>query len=129
VKTIPTIPINTKTQNEEKSGMTKKQMVILLCTALALAAPSASSLGYAPFEVRPPEGFVPDAETATKVSEVILVRIFGEAEINFEKPLTASLQGDTWFVRGTMPPNMLGGVAEIRISKKDARVLFLKHEK
>jgi hypothetical protein len=47
-----------------------------------------------------------------------LVRIYGETQTNLEKPLKATPRGDVWIVEGTMPPNMLGGVAEVHISKK-----------
>jgi hypothetical protein len=105
--------------------MTMKQLAILL--SAALATPSASTIGMAAFEYHPPEGFVPDAETASKISEVILFRMFGETQTNLQKPLQASLEGGVWTVKGTMPPNMLGGVAELRISKKDAQILYFAH--
>ena len=101
--------------------MAMKQLVVLLGAALLLAGPSASTNGRAAFEYEPPEGFVPDAETATKISEVILAPIKGEFEASLEKPLTASLENGVWIVKGTMPPNMLGGVAEFHISKKGTR--------
>ena len=66
-------------------------------------------------------------ETTSKISEVILVRMFGETQTNLQKPLQASLKGGVWTVKGTMPPNMLGEVAELRISKKDAQILYFAH--
>jgi hypothetical protein len=105
--------------------MTMKHLIILLATALVLAAPSAVTNGIAASEWVPPDGFVPDADTAAKISEVILVRIFGEAQTDREKPFKVTLKDGGWIVEGTLPPNMLGGVAELHISKKDARILHL----
>ena len=102
-----------------------KHLIFLLAAALVFAAPSAATNGNAAFEWVPPEGFVPDADTAEKISEVILIRIFGEAQTDREKPYKVTLEDGVWIVKGTMPPNMLGGVAELHISKKDARVLYL----
>jgi hypothetical protein len=107
--------------------MTMKHLVLFLAAALLFANPSSSTYGAADPGYEPSEGFVPDADTAAKISEIILVRIYGETQTNLEKPLKAALHGDVWIVEGTMPPNMLGGVAEVHISKKDARILYLKH--
>src|SRR5579864_4089050 len=108
--------------------MRMRHLVVLLAAALALANPSASTNGIAAFEWQPPEGFVPDADTARKISEVLIVRFFGEAQADREKPLQATLEDGVWIVTGTMPPNMLGGVAELHISKKDGRILYARHE-
>ena len=105
--------------------MTAKHLVILLAGALLFAAGAAAEEKLAPFH--PPEGFVPDAETAAKISEVILIRIFGEANTAMERPLVATLKEGVWTVVGTMPPHHLGGVAELHISKKDATILFMSH--
>jgi hypothetical protein len=74
------------------------------------------------------EGFVPDASTAEKIGEVILVRFYGEANTSVKKPLTAILNNnDVWIVRSTLPPGMLGGTAELHIRKSDGAVLYLFH--
>ena len=75
----------------------------------------------------PPDGMVPNAETAIKVARAVFVAHFGEPDIELEEPLIAALVGDVWHVRGTMPPGLLGGVAEIELSKIDGRVLRLFH--
>jgi len=106
--------------------MTTKRLVILLAAALALAAPTPTH-ATEPFQFLPPDGFVPDADTAKKISEVILVRFFGAAQTDIEKPLTASFEDGVWIVKGTMPPNTLGGIAELHISKKDGAILFMSH--
>jgi NTF2 fold immunity protein len=107
--------------------MITKNLVLFLTAALLLANPSASTYGATDRGYEPPDGFVPDAETAAKISEIVLVRVYGETQTNLEKPLKATLHGDVWIVQGTMPPTMLGGVAEVHISKKDGRILYLTH--
>ena len=107
--------------------MTIKHLVVLLGAALLLAMPSVATNATVPFQYVPPDGFVPDAGTAAKISEVIFVRFFGEANTDMEKPLTATLEDGVWIVKGTMPPNVLGGIAELHISKKDGTILFMSH--
>jgi len=110
--------------------MAIKHLVVLLASALALASPSAFSESkerVPPFVYVPPDGFVPDAETAVKISEIILDRIYGQTEIDMEKPLKTTLVDGVWIVKGTMLPGMLGGVAELHINKKDGMILFLSH--
>jgi hypothetical protein len=77
----------------------------------------------------PPGGFVPDAQTAIRIAQAILVPIYGDESIEREKPLVATLDGNVWTVRGTLPPGSLGGTAIVEISKADARVLRVSHGK
>jgi hypothetical protein len=77
----------------------------------------------------PPAGIVPDAVTATRVAEDLLVPVYGRAIIDKEKPLRATLDSGAWTVRGTLPAGRLGGVAVIKISKSDGRVLYMMHGK
>ncbi|HEX3505944.1 MAG TPA: NTF2 fold immunity protein [Xanthobacteraceae bacterium] len=107
--------------------MMKKRLTLLLAAALLSTTPATAADTTAPFQFMPPEGFVPDADTARKISEVVLIRLVGEAQVEREKPLTVSLEDGVWIVKGTMPPNTLGGIAEVHISKKDGTILFLSH--
>ncbi len=86
----------------------------------------------------PPGGFVPDALTAVKVAEAVLIPVYGEKQIELERPFHAVLQGDSWTVSGTlrcpdgkggMTTDCVGGVAEVHISKRDARILAMIHGK
>jgi TonB family protein len=51
-------------------------------------------------------GPVPNQNTALKVAEPELIRIYGASVIGSEKPLIAGLSGDMWIVSGTLtlPP-------------------------
>jgi hypothetical protein len=86
----------------------------------------------------PRTGYVPDEVTAVKIAEAVLVPIYGEQHIISERPFTAELDGDVWTVTGTLhcgnqysSPTVrcVGGVAEIKISAVDARILSVKHGK
>jgi hypothetical protein len=88
--------------------------------------------------VKPSSGFVPDAATAVKVAESVLTPIYGEKMIQSERPFTATLEGDIWTVNGTLPcpeaktdnrVSCKGGVATVKISKTDARIIFMWHGK
>jgi hypothetical protein len=76
----------------------------------------------------PENGFVPNDRTAIAIADVVLVEIYGEKQINEERPFSAKLEHEVWVVRGTLhTPN--GGVAEIRISKRDGCILHVTHGK
>lgn len=85
---------------------------------------------------RPKEGFVPDSSTAIKVAEAVLIPVYGQKQIQSEEPFTATLKNGVWTVQGTLhcPDGeggsttlCDGGVAVIRISKADARILSMIH--
>jgi hypothetical protein len=83
----------------------------------------------------PAGGYVPDAVTAVKIAEAVLVPVYGEQKIASERPFKAKLDGDVWTVDGTlycadgkigMCP---GGTATVKLSKNDAHILFMMHYK
>jgi len=75
----------------------------------------------------PPEGYVPDAATATRIAEAVLVPIYGARQIQSEQPLRATLRGNVWEVTGHLPAGRLGGIAVVEIAKRDARILRVSH--
>ncbi len=75
----------------------------------------------------PANGFVPDADTAIRIAEAVLVPIYTKAKINSEKPFTGQLRDDVWIVRGHMPAHVLGGVVEAHVSKTTGTILFVLH--
>jgi hypothetical protein len=85
---------------------------------------SAQQKGY-----MPKDGFVPDEKTAVAIAETILIPIYGKEQINSEKPLNAKLKNGIWIVQGSLPEGYDGGVAEVRLSKQDARIIFVEHTK
>jgi len=86
----------------------------------------------------PKEGFVPDKQTAVRIAEAVLIPVYGERQIESERPFEASLREGIWTVTGTLrcPDGKggvttlcLGGVAEVQISKSDARIVSMGHGK
>jgi hypothetical protein len=86
----------------------------------------------------PTDGFVPDSQTAVKVAEAVLIPVYGEKQICSEEPFTAELKGAVWTVGGTLrcpdgkggfTTDCDGGVAVVKLSKTDGRVLFMLHYK
>jgi hypothetical protein len=78
----------------------------------------------------PVQGFVPDAMTAKKIAEVVLVPIYGQTQIDLEKPFQVTLDHNAegvWVVRGQLQSGFAGGVFTIRIQKQDGKILSLDH--
>jgi NTF2 fold immunity protein of polymorphic toxin system component len=85
--------------------------------------------------VKPKEGFVPNAETAVKVGEAVLMPVYGEKQIFGERPFKAALHGDVWTVEGTLhcggqpDTECHGGTAVVKISKTSGQILYMMHYK
>jgi hypothetical protein len=86
----------------------------------------------------PKKGYVPDSATAVKIAEAVLIPVYGEKQVESERPFTAKLEENVWTVYGTLhcpdgkggtTTHCDGGVAEVHISKVDARILSLNHYK
>jgi hypothetical protein len=86
----------------------------------------------------PVRGCVPDAATAVKIAEAVLIPVYGEKQIVSERPFHATLKDDVWTVDGTLTcPDgkggtttiCIGGAASVKLSKRDARILFMIHYK
>jgi hypothetical protein len=103
--------------------------VLLFCSLLVapyvLKAGLLSKTNYIPAD-----GFVPDSKTAIGVGEAVLIPVYGEDRIRSEEPFSADLNGDVWFVHGTLPkPHNEGGVAQVSISKSKGCILPMIHGK
>ncbi|MBZ5663186.1 MAG: YbbC/YhhH family protein [Acidobacteriia bacterium] len=108
-----------------------KTRVILACTVLL--ASELVGQGY-----KPTSGYVPDSRTAVRIAEAVLIPVYGERQIEAERPFTASLKNGIWTVTGTLrcpdgkggtTTSCDGGVAEVRISKNDAQIIYMLHGK
>jgi hypothetical protein len=81
----------------------------------------------------PKGGFVPDRETAIRIAEAVWIPLYGEARISQEKPFVAELHDGVWTVSGTFHSEAgttrKGGVATIKISKLDGRIIMASHGK
>ncbi len=103
--------------------------------ACALVLVSTASLAQPRHNYAPPNGVVPNEETAVRIAEAVLSPVYGRSLIESERPFHAMLAGDIWTVTGSMhcerlgggPHSCVGGVAEIDISKHDGRVTRITH--
>ena len=77
--------------------------------------------------VEPKAGLVPDEQTAIRIAVAIWEPIYGKESISRERPYRAVLSNGIWTVTGSLPQNMVGGVAVAEISQADARVLRVSH--
>jgi len=78
---------------------------------------------------KPPNGYVPDAETAVTIAVAIWIPIYGEDEIKKQKPYTAELNDTVWIVTGSLPEGSVGGVALAEISKESGQIIRVSHGK
>lgn len=79
--------------------------------------------------VKPQEGYVPDKETAIKIAVAIWIPIYGQNEIEKQKPYNAILENGIWFVSGSLPKGWVGGVAEAEILKENGKIIRISHGK
>ena len=73
------------------------------------------------------KGYVPNEETAIRIAEAILVPIYGSEQIASEKPFHAKLKSGIWTVEGSLPSGKAGGVATVKLSQQDARIISVSH--
>lgn len=102
--------------------MSTRQMVacvLLLTLATGAAGQEHSSV--------PPLGYVPDSGTAEAIARAVLIPIYGKGRVAAQEPLRAKEVDGTWEVTGTLPPNMLGGVALVRINRMTGQILRVTH--
>lgn len=70
---------------------------------------------------------VPDSSTAAHIAEAVLLAVYSAELIDLQKPFLVEEHSGVWLVQGQLPRNMLGGVAEVEISRTDGRVLRMQH--
>lgn len=72
----------------------------------------------------PKEGLVPDEQTAVKIAEVVLFRLWDEKTVVSQRPYTVTKDENIWWVCGTLHTE-LGSAFRIAISQQTAAVLFI----
>jgi hypothetical protein len=105
------------------------KIIMAMLLLLALLQPISKGKNESNSGYVPPNGFVPDDKTAIAIAEAILVPIYGKKQIHSEKPLQAKLKNGIWTVHGTLPEGWLGDTAEVKLAKKDARMIMVEHTK
>lgn len=109
-------------------------MRITLSILLLVLAPLTANSQDSSASFKPSEGFVPDAKTAVRIAEAVLVPVYGEKQIESERPFKATLQKGVWTISGTLncgapPSECEGGTAVVKISKASGEILFMTHYK
>jgi hypothetical protein len=113
-----------------------RQIVLVIAITIVVSASTnnlSAELSPQGFTI-PKEGFVPTADVATQIAEAVLVPVYGKDVVSSERPFHATLKGDVWIVTGTVPcqgaPSGAvcpGGNAEVRLSKKTGRIIYMMH--
>ena len=102
-------------------------MVLILCCSVSRSVGQAR--GLPPTAIK--NGVVPDAKTAIKIADAVLVPIYGEDQIASERPFRAELVDGRWLITGTLHGGtfVFGGVAHVKISKSTGQIEELWHSK
>ena len=79
--------------------------------------------------IAPVEGFVPNSKTAISIARAVWIPIYGETQINKQKPYQVVLENKKWIIKGSLPKGVPGGVAYAEIAKKDGRILRVTHSR
>jgi len=113
--------------------MTQRIVAMVMLATICLAAQTQNSAAPS---YQPRDGYVPNAETAVKIAEAVLIPVYGEKKILAEHPFTAILQEDVWTVSGTLhcakqspESRCVGGTAEVKISRRSGEILHMIHYK
>ena len=69
-----------------------------------------------------------DEQTAIKIAELILVKIYGK-DVLKQRPWNIFDNGSTYEIRGTFNKLGFGGVAKIIINKSNGQILYYVHGK
>ncbi len=84
---------------------------------------------------------VPDAASALKIAEPALIKTYGKRQIDYERPLTATLDKGVWTVSGTLcctdrkgnrncgQDMCVGGSAVLKLRQRDGKILSIIHPK
>jgi hypothetical protein len=106
---------------------------LVLLSSAAVSRGRQSNAGYVPAV-----GYVPNEVVNVKIAEAVLTPVNGKKKIASERLFKATLKDDVWTVQGTLTcPDAKGGIttfcvggtATVKLSKVDARVVFMMHYK
>jgi hypothetical protein len=103
------------------------QTLILVCASLFLGS---GQIAQGPAR----SVSVPDSEAAIKIAEATLIPVYGKNKVISERPFHASLNDEVWTVTGTLhckdnKATCKGGVAIVRLSRAEGRVISMSHGK
>jgi len=72
---------------------------------------------------------IADKETAIRVAESILFKIYEEDNIKAERPYRVDFVDGYWILNGTLSPERLGGTFCIILNAANGQVIALTHDK
>lgn len=76
------------------------------------------------------EGYVPNADIAVQISELVLCNIYKKELIIEQRPYNVFLKNNSvWCIEGNLSDDMEGGVFYIEIRKSDGAILKVLHTK
>lgn len=101
-------------------------LAILLSVTMNMETSAENGVGHA---YVPPSGFVPTQEVAIKIAEAVLFNIYGQEQIEAQRPYKVSQVEGNWVIEGTISPKSLGGTFTAKISKVDGRIVLVTHSK
>jgi hypothetical protein len=70
---------------------------------------------------------LPNRETAARIAEVLLVRVYGRRQIDRQLPLDMAPEAQGWVATGRLKPTQVGGVAVVELARSDGRVVRMTH--
>ncbi|MBE6713624.1 MAG: hypothetical protein E7580_08995 [Ruminococcaceae bacterium] len=76
-------------------------------------------------------GVIDSPQTAKEKGMAVLKKLYGEETLKDEEPFGVSFdeENQAYLIQGTLPDNMVGGVAHILIQKTDGKVIAVWHDK
>ena len=84
---------------------------------------------YGTHHYQPPEGVVPDEQTAISIAVAVWSPIYGQDKIAKQEPYQVFLVDGYWVVSGSLSIRKVGGTAKIVIAKEDGRIIDISHGK
>jgi len=110
--------------------MAMKACRSIICAALLLAVAQAQSY-------EPKNGFVPDMPTAIRIAKAVLIPIYGRERMESEELFNVEFKDGVWTVSRPVrcadgtdnATKMCNGTAEVKLSKKDGRILEMTHHR
>jgi hypothetical protein len=76
---------------------------------------------------RPANGYVPDEITAVQIAAAVWKAIYGQADIEQQKPFAAELKCGIWHVRGNLEAQQKQTGLAAEISKSDGQIRRISH--
>ena len=107
----------------------KKRVLLSIAISMLVLTTTGLIIADSEHNYKPKDGYVPDEATAIRIAVAVWIPIYGQKEIEGEKPYHAKLSKGVWSVEGSLADNHFGGVAIAEISKDSGCILRVSHGK